>query len=980
MIPREIVSSSGNGSAVCSRSPIVLERRDKACDIRIVNKEVSRRHLELSVNEDGRVSVVSLGREPVLVNKEQVLSPRVLQTGDKIEVLLEGRTREFFFQAAPHTVGREAREKSVGSPLMPSSIANLRSDAATEAPGGVGVAEEVGAVEDVGAAEEVGAADVAPSPLPSVQPNVISAAVTHMVQDIIDRLLTSVDASSSILTPVPSSVKRKSVRFVASTPEGDARDATMTIRCFPKEDCERRAVLIEDNTLAISEWGFKSMKNEAEQGEDGKHGDTCSVMAEADRTNAHPGDEVAKMEDLVDEAVAMDATRVHGADKDDKVGQQLTPASIGERVPLTNQYRPISSPEMPNRLNFEAGAMGAISQGTPGIARAPATTPVTAAKPFVIDQNRVENVDFAALAQKLEEIAAEHDVQFELPKDFMRFTPMPSVTKSKRKSFGEALSSLSVGRTPKRLSISSNGNGGSVEYDLPQDFMRFTPMNLKSAVKNIEQTMTAVGGIHESLDDGAEEIATLRSVAHVAHDLADALDKVASTKKSMRAKTPGVKITIVERGSTFKTANPEVKILFNTDQAPLAVEKRVEEAAAIADVPGFPLQQADEAESPEEVSEARKAQADTKTTKLATANEDGVGSSLAAMDLMARFNAAHTQAQAYKTQALALGKHLKKSSAKLCRARATSKVLSIKYRAEKAKRMELQNMILQLIKDSEVGLEADPVGERDDADMTDIDVLSAKNQGRVIVLGAGEPRNATHIEMAGKVAVVRPSPALNQAATPIQPQRTRRSSVVTIKSASKSVKRVSLGGDVMRVVVDNVEVPQWIFEKEDQEFPGDASETDADQDEKDAQEERNALETLADALKSPLPASLSKQEQAQHAAMKQEGEHEDEVSSDVCFVCGVGDDGDILLLCDSCDNACHLGCCKPARKTVPKGDWFCAPCKAASKKRKADTAAIKASKENICTKKAPTTKSRVASGKPARPVRASSRRALNSKP
>jgi hypothetical protein len=66
--------------------------------------------------------------------------------------------------------------------------------------------------------------------------------------------------------------------------------------------------------------------------------------------------------------------------------------------------------------------------------------------------------------------------------------------------------------------------------------MRFTPMNLKSAINNIDQSMTAVGGIHESLDDGAEEIATLRSVAHVAHDLADALDKVASTKKSVQAK------------------------------------------------------------------------------------------------------------------------------------------------------------------------------------------------------------------------------------------------------------------------------------------------------------------------------------------------------------------------------------------------------------------------------------------------------------
>ena len=26
------------------------------------------------------------------------------------------------------------------------------------------------------------------------------------------------------------------------------------------------------------------------------------------------------------------------------------------------------------------------------------------------------------------------------------------------------------------------------------------------------------------------------------------------------------------------------------------------------------------------------------------------------------------------------------------------------------------------------------------------------------------------------------------------------------------------------------------------------------------------------------------------------------------------------------DNACHLSCCVPALKRVPKGDWFCAEC------------------------------------------------------
>ena len=813
-------------------------------------------------------------------------------------------------------------------------------------------------------AVEMEAVNVVPpsSSSPSVQPNAISAAVTQMVQDIIDRVLTSADAAASILTPVPSSVKRKSVRFVASTPEGDARDATMTIRCFPKEECQRQAVLVEDDTLAISDWGFRTMQNEADIGKDGgTH--SVKVEVEVDRVGQHPVSEVAELEGIVGETAAMDA------DEDNKDAQQLTPASIGERVPLADQYRMMSSPDMSNKLCFEAPVMGATSQGTPGIARAPATTPVTAAKPFVIDHNGGGDVDFIALAQKLEEIAEEHDVQFELPKDFMRFTPVPSVTKSKRKSLGEALASRSVGRTPKRLSISSNSKEGSIKYDIPEDFMRFTPMNLKSAINNIDQSMTAVGGIHESLDDGAEEIATLRSVAHVAHDLADALDKVASTKKSVQAKTPGVKITIVEKGSTFKTANPEVKVLFNMEQGPPAIKDDVEGAAAVA---GFPLEQVDEADSADEVSKAKKASSDVKKTKIGTSPVDAVEPGLAAKDLVARFKAARAQAQAYKTQALVLGKHLKKSSARVFKAQATSRVLSVKYRAEKVKRMELQNMILQLIGDREAD-----VDDCDDVDLPDIDAPQANTQQRVIVLGASESPTATLTEMAGEVVVVRPSAALDRAGTPPPARRARRSSTVTIKSVAKSVKRVSVGGDVVRVLVDNVEVPQWIF---DQEVPGDADEIDAEQEKEDAQGECNDLDSLAEALKSPLPASLTKEE-AQQAAIEAEGDG-DEAIADVCFMCGVGDDGDILLLCDACDNACHLACCKPARKTVPKGDWFCAPCKAASKKRKAETATTKASKENIATKKALTTKSKAAAAnKPARPAPTrASRRATSTKP
>ncbi len=63
--------------------------RDQQCDIRIVNREVSRKHVQLEVDEDsGRVTLASIGREPVSVNGDTVLhaSPVELFSGYEIEV------------------------------------------------------------------------------------------------------------------------------------------------------------------------------------------------------------------------------------------------------------------------------------------------------------------------------------------------------------------------------------------------------------------------------------------------------------------------------------------------------------------------------------------------------------------------------------------------------------------------------------------------------------------------------------------------------------------------------------------------------------------------------------------------------------------------------------------------------------------------------------------------------------------------------
>lgn len=56
---------------------------------------------------------------------------------------------------------------------------------------------------------------------------------------------------------------------------------------------------------------------------------------------------------------------------------------------------------------------------------------------------------------------------------------------------------------------------------------------------------------------------------------------------------------------------------------------------------------------------------------------------------------------------------------------------------------------------------------------------------------------------------------------------------------------------------------------------------------------------------------------------------QDEEEETTCHACGHAELGDVLLLCDGCDATCHLQCCRPALKRVPKGDWFCVNCTAA---------------------------------------------------
>ena len=51
---------------------------------------------------------------------------------------------------------------------------------------------------------------------------------------------------------------------------------------------------------------------------------------------------------------------------------------------------------------------------------------------------------------------------------------------------------------------------------------------------------------------------------------------------------------------------------------------------------------------------------------------------------------------------------------------------------------------------------------------------------------------------------------------------------------------------------------------------------------------------------------------------------EQETVSEACCVCQSAEDGEIMLLCDKCNEPAHLGCV--GFETVPDGDWFCPTC------------------------------------------------------
>ncbi|XP_051541884.1 remodeling and spacing factor 1-like isoform X2 [Myxocyprinus asiaticus] len=52
----------------------------------------------------------------------------------------------------------------------------------------------------------------------------------------------------------------------------------------------------------------------------------------------------------------------------------------------------------------------------------------------------------------------------------------------------------------------------------------------------------------------------------------------------------------------------------------------------------------------------------------------------------------------------------------------------------------------------------------------------------------------------------------------------------------------------------------------------------------------------------------------------------DEPNDDPCKHCGLPNQPELILLCDSCDSGYHTACLRPPLMIIPDGEWFCPPC------------------------------------------------------
>ncbi|KAK2079884.1 hypothetical protein QBZ16_002279 [Prototheca wickerhamii] len=186
-------------------------------------------------------------------------------------------------------------------------------------------------------------------------------------------------------------------------------------------------------------------------------------------------------------------------------------------------------------------------------------------------------------------------------------------------------------------------------------------------------------------------------------------------------------------------------------------------------------------------------------------------------------------------------------------------------------------------------------------------------------------------------------------------------------AAHKVVKPIASRVVVTRASLGRVALPTWLRGEEDAVYYAALSkETEVLRVDAEASEE-GGLSSAAASPRAPI-AEDAVEAQAAHPPVPQPAEEEmaavdeqpevaeeaeEEEEEECCAVCGEAEEGDVLVLCDECDAACHLHCARPRLKAVPTGEWRCGDCKAAARQGNAKQPAPKEEQEAEEEKKAP---------------------------
>ena len=752
---------------------------------------------------------------------------------------------------------------------------------------------------------------------------------------------------------------KKNVRFSAmcSTPEGALEDATMTLR-FQPSSSQQDAVLIGDDTINIARWALGAQSEEKEK--------SSSVV-------------VGVEDDTAGKIVA-----------DTTVSPCLQEGTIDSKKEINGGQNSYSS-AIYTKI--------AVTPAGPGT-RAPATTPATEIQRNSVtedgnDPGSDHCMDPKSLLSKLNELAKDHEITFELPADFMRWTPGPN--KSTCASATRGTKTISLTMTPKRtmsttsivgeFSASKGARSGSKPSRLGYTGTAFENSDLNSSGKRKSES-----GIDAGIDEGAR---------NVSESLAKALELVASAQKPM--------------DSLDKTSTPVSKVEGKTKQRRCSMRTTGTKVAII--MSGTPGSKALSSVKKPLQNEMLHSQTSKEHVHVEVAKhgENDKDYNKVPVEEYRRIKLKY---KSYRHQSVRLARRLHHISGHALRLQKSIKKMRGILQQEHSRRKELQKTLKsmvemanedeEMIETEENSMEVEECENCIQDESIARSMMEVPTEQRVVVVGYVEPIHKEFTERAGRVVVVRPRGiAKANTSTPFQkgspneteetpmtgpiprqfssgtlsrtplllvPPTERQQKPSTFRNATSARKSTRKALEDKRM---SVEVPKWLLEDEcDQKYDKEPPSLEQFSDEMDTihnsahsyidmhgaknienqkyMEEEQAFKAAqleADAVEAQAAEDeaeeqyLTNPEEANQSDLSSEDE-----SEDVCHICHQSEEGEVLLLCDGCDNACHLQCCDPPLKRVPRGDWYCAPCKDVIAKKKAEDKKRKANAVEVQTK------------------------------